>query len=80
MVFPALLWLLLTNLVGVSSQQTECTREGFQTIAVEQLFTSVSSEATDLSDLSINETYYNCLATSETIGSILPCLYRCYIP
>ena len=65
MIFPALLWLLLTNLVGVSSQ---CTREGFQAIAVEQLFTSVSSEATALSDLSINETYYNCLATSETIG------------
>ena len=63
--FPVLLWLLLTNLVGVSSQ---CTREGFQAIAVELLFTSISSEATDLSNLSINETYYNCLATSETIG------------
>ena len=68
MVFLALLCLLLTNLVGVSSQQTSCTREGFQAIAVEQVFASVGSEATNLSDISINEIYYNCLATSEIIG------------
>ena len=68
MIFPALLCLLLTNLVGVSSQQTSCTREGFQAIAVERVFDSVASEATDPSNIFINATYYNCLATSETIG------------
>ena len=68
MIFPALLWLLLTNLVGVSSQQTECTRDGFQATAVELLHSSVGSESIQQSDLFINETYYNCLATSETIG------------
>ena len=68
MIFPALLCLLLTNLVGVSSQQTSCTREGFQAIAVERVFISVGSEASSPSDISINETYYNCLATSEIIG------------
>ena len=57
-----------SNLVGVSSQQTDCTREGFQAIAVERVFESVASEATDPSDIFINATYYNCLATSETIG------------
>ena len=68
MIFPALLCLLLTNLVGVSSQQTDCTREGFQAIAVERVFDSVASEATDPSNIFINATYYNCLATSEIIG------------
>ena len=68
MIFPALLCLLLTNLVGVSSQQTSCTREGFQAGAVERVSASVGSEATNPLDISINETYYNCLATSETIG------------
>ena len=61
-----LLILLLTNLVGVSVQQ--CTREGFQVIADERLFASVGSEATDPSDFFINETYYNCLSTLQTIG------------
>ena len=61
-----LLWLLLTNLVGVSVQQ--CTREGFEAIAIDQLQTTEISDATLSSVFTINETYYNCLATSETIG------------
>ena len=66
MKFPALPWLLLTNLVGVSIQQ--CTREGFEAIAIDQLQTTETSDATFSSIFTINETYYNCLATSETIG------------
>ena len=66
MKFLTLLWLLLTNLVGVSVQQ--CTREGFEAIAVDQLQSTEIAEATLLSVFTVNETYYNCLATSETIG------------
>ena len=58
---------LLTTLIGTSVQQ--CTKEEFEAGAQEFVAVSVGSEATSLSDILINETYYNCLATSENIGT-----------
>ena len=58
------LCLLLAALVGVSVQQ--CTIEGFEGIALDQVQTT---EATDASQtFTINGTIYNCLSTSQTIG------------
>ena len=62
-----LLLLLLTTLVEISVQQ--CTKEGFEAVAQEVVFTSIGSEATSPLDVLINETYYNCLATSKSIGT-----------
>ena len=60
--FPAFLWVVLNTLVGVSIQQ--CTKEQFDVI--EQLRTT---ELEQTLNYTINETYYNCLATDTIIGT-----------
>ena len=70
MKFPISVWLvlcLLTTLIKLSVQQ--CTKERFEARAQGLVFDSIASDATRLSDVLINETYYNCLATSENIGT-----------
>ena len=70
MKFAISVWLvlcLLTTLITLSVQQ--CTKEGFEAVAQEVVFTSIGSEATSPLDVLINETYYNCLATSKSIGT-----------
>ena len=72
MKFAISVWLvlcLLTTLITLSVQQ--CTKEEFEAGARELVLNSIGSEATILSpsDVFINETYYNCLATSENIGT-----------
>lgn len=60
----ALLWLLMTTLIGDSIQ--ECTTEQFEMVAIE----FVSNEITETSvNVTVKEIYYNCLSTSEEISS-----------
>ena len=67
---PMILSLLMTTLIETSVQQ--CTKERFEARAQGLVFESIASDAsavTSPSDVLINETYYNCLATSENIGT-----------
>ena len=61
----SLLWLLLINLARVSIQQ--CTIETFEDrIALDILQATETTESNQ--NFVINETIYNCLSTSRTIG------------
>jgi len=58
------LWLLLATLVGVSVQQ--CTIEKFEMIELDLVRGTLSDG--NLMITAINDTVYNCLSTSQTIG------------
>ena len=64
MTFLSSLCLLLITMVGVSVQQ--CTIEGFEAIALDIVKTTEITEAGQMIT-AINDTFYNCLSTSQTI-------------
>ena len=62
----AILWLLMTTLVGDSMQQLQCTLEQFEVGAPEL----VKGQFTESEvNVTISEIYYNCLSTAVGIGN-----------
>ena len=59
-------WLLLATMVEFSVQQ--CNIEGFESIALDFVKNSAIPSDGGQTITALNETYYNCLATSQTIG------------
>jgi len=59
------LWLLLATLVGVSVQQ--CTIEKFEMIKLDLVWGTIIDG--NLMITAINDTVYNCLSTSQIIGT-----------
>lgn len=59
------LWLLLSTLISVSVQQ--CDIQGFENIALDTVKATEINEAGQ-TIIGLNDTFYNCLSTSQTIG------------
>ena len=59
-------WLLLTTMVGFSVQQ--CNIEGFESIALDLVKNSAITSDGNQTITALNDTFYNCLSTSQTIG------------
>lgn len=59
----AILWLLLTGLVGVSVQQ--CTTENFEAIATG----TIEAATYDTQNISVTRIHYNCLSPSPTAAT-----------
>ena len=62
----SLSWLLLATMVGFSVQQ--CNIEGFESIALDLVKNSAITSDGDQTITALNDTFYNCLSTSQIIG------------
>ena len=75
----SLSWLLLATMVGFSVQQ--CNIEGFESIALDLVKNSAITSDGDQTITALNDTFYNCLSTSQIIGIYTtPCLYQYSLP